>query len=134
MSMRFAVEATLRRFEENAASVTYERGYARRLLIGASADHVRKGSSADRLVTLTFAGTSVAFVSTLSPARGIVRLRVDDGEWQTFDLYGAAPLKRRVVWAVSLSPGTHTLHLAATGTRNVASTANRIDIDAFLVR
>jgi hypothetical protein len=126
--------ATLTRLEENAATITYQRGFARRMLLGASADHVRKGSTPNRLATLTFNAASVAFVSTLSPARGIVRVRVDGGEWQTIDLYNATMLKRRVVWAASLSAGPHTVVVAAAGTRNGASTANRIDIDAFLVR
>jgi hypothetical protein len=126
--------ATIRRFEETAANVTYQSGFKRRALTGASADHVRKGSTANRLAALKFTGTTVAFVSTSSSARGIVRLRVDGGEWQEVDLFGVSTLKKRVVWAASLAPGSHTLQLAAAGARNDASTSNRIDIDAFLVR
>ena len=126
--------ALLRRFEENASNVTYQAGFRRRTLTGASADHVRKGSTANRTATLTFTGTSVAFVSTLSPARGIVSLRVDGGEWQEVDLYAPTMTKKRVVWAASLAAGPHTLQVAAAGARNSSSTANRIDVDAFLVR
>jgi len=126
--------AKLRRYEETAANVAYQSGFKRRVLSGASADHVRKGSTPNRTATFTFSGTSVAFVSTLSPGRGIVRLRVDAGEWQTVDLYSVVTSKKRVVWATALSAGSHTLQVAAAGSRNAASTANRIDVDAFLVR
>jgi hypothetical protein len=70
----------------------------------------------------------------MSPWRGIVRLRVDAGEWQEVDLYRATALKKRVVWAAALTPGVHTLQVAAAGSRNAESLANRIDIDAFLAR
>ncbi len=126
--------ATLRRLEETATSVTYQSGFKRRVLAGASADHVRKGAIANRTATLAFTGTTVAFVSTLAPARGIVRIRVDGGDWQDVDLYGPQMQKKRVVWAAALSPGSHTLQVAVSGTRNAASSANRIDVDAFLIR
>jgi hypothetical protein len=126
--------ATLRRLEETSSQLTYQSGFRRRFLTGASADHVRKANTTTRTATLTFNGTTVAFVSTLSPARGIVRISIDGGAWQDVDLYSPTIVKKRVVWAHGLDAGTHTLRVSVSGTRNAASTANRIDVDAFLIR
>jgi hypothetical protein len=84
---------------------------------------------------LSFAGTSIGFVSTLGPARGIAEIWLDGQFVASVDLYAASQTSRAVVWAspAPLSPGTHTLQVRVTGTRNPSATKNRIDLDAFLV-
>ena len=126
--------APVTRLEETATSISYNGLVPRRALSGASANHVRRTAAAGRTATLNFTGTSVAFVTTTGPARGIVAIRLDGGEWQSVDLYGAATIKKQVAWAASVAAGAHTLEVSVTGTRNAASGSGRIDIDAFLTR
>lgn len=129
-----APAATVTRLEETAVALTYSGTFKRRVLSGASEDHVRKTSASGGLVRLSFSGTSVAFVSTIAPARGIAEVRVDGDDWQSVDFYGASTLPRQVVWATTVDPGSHMLEIAITGGRNPLASASRIDIDAFLVR
>jgi len=126
--------AVVRRYEENASQVTYVGTFKRRALAGASESYVRKSAAADRVATLTFSGSSVAFVSTTGPNRGTLQVRVDGGDWQAADLYGATMRTRQVVWAAAVAPGTHTLEISLLGSANPLSSGARVDIDAFLVR
>jgi hypothetical protein len=126
---------TLTLLQENAGSVVYAgSGWKRISLSGASGGKVKKTGNAGRTATLSFNGTSVAFVSTRSPARGIAEIWLD-GEFQELvDLYRASISKRWIIWApdAPLAAGAHTLEVHVTGLRNPSATKNRIDVDAFL--
>jgi hypothetical protein len=121
--------------QENASGLAYSGTWQRVALSGASGGYVRYASAAGRSAMLSFAGTSIGFVSTLGPARGIAEIWLDGQFVASVDLYAASQTSRAVVWAspAPLSPGTHTLQVRVTGTRNPSATKNRIDLDAFLV-
>ncbi len=120
--------------EKPTAHVVYSGRFRKFSFSGASGGHVRAAGHAGRKVTFTFTGSSVAFVSTLSPTRGIATVRLDGGAPQTIDLYHAGGYEMaQVAWSSGpLSAGPHTLVVTVTGTRNAASSRNRVDIDAFL--
>ena len=84
-------------------------------------------------LTWTRAGGSVAWVSTLGPDRGIAAVSIDGGPPVSVDLFAATQQAAQVVFALNgLSPGPHTLVVTPQGTRNPASTGNRLDVDAFV--
>jgi hypothetical protein len=95
---------------------------------------VRKAGVAGRVAQLTFTGSSVAFVSTLGPARGTVAIWLDGAYKGTLDLYSATLKTKRVVWSTTTGAGTHTLEIRPTGSRNPLATSSRIDVDAFLIQ
>ncbi len=127
-------EAKLRIVQENGAAMTYTGTWKRPTLSGASGGYVRWASVAGRKAKVTFAGASVAFVSTLGPSRGIAAIWLDGAFVETVDLYAPTLATASAVMAYDgLGPGTHTLEVRVTGTRNSSSTANRVDVDAFLI-
>jgi hypothetical protein len=95
---------------------------------------LRYSGMAGRSATITFTGNSVAWVSTVGPSRGIARVFVDGVLVRSVDLYAPALGARRVVYARNgLPDGVHTIRIEVTGTRNAASSGNRVDLDAFVV-
>jgi hypothetical protein len=129
-----STEAKLRLAQENWAAVTYSGTWKRPTLKGASGGYVRYTGVAGRRATVSFSGRSVAFVSTLAPNRGIAAIWLDGSFVENVDLYAPALTTASVVRAYAgLGPGTHTLQVRVTGTRNPSSTANRVDVDAFVI-
>ncbi|MEP7360890.1 MAG: S8 family serine peptidase [Chloroflexota bacterium] len=120
--------------QEGAAGVTYSGVFKLVSVSGASGGKVRQTSVAGRSATLTFTGSSVALVSTLGPARGIVSIWLDGSLKSTLDLYSASLKTKRVVWSVATGAGLHTLEVRVTGTHSGASSSSRVDVDAFLVQ
>lgn len=127
-------EATLRIVQENGAAVTYTGTWNRPTLSGASGGYVKWANASGRRATLNFSGSSVAFVSTLGPNRGKAALWLDGAFVENVDLYAPALTTATAVKAYSgLGAGHHTLEVRVTGTRNANSSANRVDVDAFLI-
>ena len=120
--------------QEGATSVAYQGKFKLASLSGASGGHVRQTGAAGSAAMLNFSGVGAAFVTTLGPSRGIVAIWLDGAFMTTLDLYSPTLKTKRVVWAVATGAGTHTLEIRPTGTRNAASSSNRVDIDAFLVQ
>ncbi len=129
------IPAKLARLQEKSGTIAYTGKWRRVRLRGASGRYVRYAGAANRSATLTFTGTSVGFVTTIGPARGIADVWLDGSYVGSVDLYSAATVTQAVAWApdAPLTAGTHTLEVIATGTRNASATKTRIDVDAFLV-
>ncbi len=79
-------------------------------------------------------GTTVAWVSTTGPDRGMASVTVDGGASQVVDLYSPTQQTAQIVWtAAGLGNANgHTIKVAVLSTRNAASTGNKVDIDAYL--
>ncbi len=67
--------------------------------------------------------------------RGQADVYLDGTKVATVDLYSASGRSRTVVFSkAGLDPSvTHTLEVRALGTKNAASKAKRVDVDAFIV-
>jgi uncharacterized repeat protein (TIGR01451 family) len=78
--------------------------------------------------------TSLAWVSTMGPDRGLAQVKVDGQVVGTVDLYAPAQQAAQVVWAINgLAPGVnHNVQVVAMGTKNAAATAAKVDYDAIL--
>jgi hypothetical protein len=83
----------------------------------------------------TFSGSEVAWVSFMGSDRGMADVYLDGAKVDTVDLYSTSGDPRKVVFArKGLDPTVaHTLEVRATGTKNAASSAKRVDVDAFVV-
>ena len=120
-----------------AANVAFRGAWSVATVAGAYGGTVHASSAAGPSATLsgltwTRAG-SVAWVSTLGPDRGIAVVSIDGGPPVSVDLFAASQQAAQVVFALNgLSPGTHTLVVTPQGSRNPASTGNRVDVDAFV--
>jgi hypothetical protein len=117
-----------------AASIVQSGTWKTSSLSNFYAGSVRMSGAAGAQQSLTMTMQDAAIVSTLGPNRGIAQVWVDGVLAATIDLYSATTQYRRVVWAADFgTPGTHTVVLRATGTKRPASSAKRVDLDAFLV-
>ena len=119
--------------QETSTAISYSGTFRRSYLSGASGGYVRRSAEAGRAATLAFDGSGVALVTTMGPARGVIEIWLDGVNVARVDLYAAVAQKKHLAWAVDVAPGAHTLQVRVMGTRHVASTSDRVDIDAFLI-
>jgi len=95
-----------------------------------SGGSVRRATSAGARVAYTFTGRAIAFVTTLAPRRGQVRVYLDGSYITTLDLWAPSYSARAVAFSKAWSArGTHTIKLVVVGTAG----RPRVDVDAFEV-
>jgi hypothetical protein len=120
------------RSEQNNPALTYTGSW----LVHASAAHsggsallaIDKGSR----VTVTFDGSGISWNSYLDEWSGIARVYVDGLLSATVDTYRSPAQAQAAVYAINgLGPGTHTLTVEVTGTRNPTSGGSWIWVDSF---
>jgi membrane protein implicated in regulation of membrane protease activity len=84
--------------------------------------------------TLAYSANSiVAVVATKGPDMGRMTVQIDSGAPTTVDLYSST-VKRAVLVCVrfGVAAGNHEVMVRPTGTRNAASTANRVELDGIV--
>ncbi len=82
--------------------------------------------------TFTFTETSVTWIGFRGPQAGIARVFLDGVFAADVDTYSATEKVQAVIFsAVGLAPGTHTLTIEVTDTKNAASLQPFIAVDAF---
>ena len=126
------VTAGAGRIEENNPALLYTgRWYANPSAVhsgGASALAMDAGSRAN----ITFNGTGINWRAYRDEWSGIARVYVDGELKATVDCYLMPAQPQSVVYVINgLSPGSHTLTIEATGTRNPRSGGSWVWIDAF---
>ncbi len=124
-----------------AAAVRYEQGDSHFVYAGtwtnsrtslASGGNFRYSDAKGSSVTVRFTGSSLAWIAKKSPVYGMAKITVDGGTPVTVDLYSAATVYGQKVWETGmLVPGTHTVKIEWTGTKNSAATDTNIGVDAF---
>ena len=117
--------------QQSAASVRWAgawTGVSSPAFSGGSARYTRAaGASASWTIS---AARGVAFVTSIGPGRGRVRIYLDGVAVKTLDLYRVTATHRVVVWSRLFgSAGTHTVKVVALGTAG----RPRVDVDAFAV-
>src|SRR5439155_7332482 len=95
---------------------------------GTAALSATAGDHAD----FTFVGTAVTWLSYRAPLAGIAEVVLDGASQGQFDLYAATPIVRAPIFTrTNLAPGSHTLRINVTGTKNAAATNAYVSVDAF---
>ncbi|HEX3098240.1 MAG TPA: hypothetical protein VHQ02_11005 [Usitatibacter sp.] len=88
--------------------------------------------TAGQNVTLPFRGTGIGWVGYRGPDAGIATVQIDGGAPTTVDLFSPTAVFQPTVFSASgLADTNHTITITATGTKNTASMANRVVVDAF---
>jgi spore germination protein YaaH len=91
---------------------------------------VRYATTLGAAVQYTFTGRSIAFVTTLAPTRGVVRLYLDGAFVANLDTGSATVAYREILWSRTFpTAASHTIRLVVLGTAG----RPRVDLDAFLV-
>ncbi len=83
-------------------------------------------------VTVSFAGTHLAWIAKTSPAYGKAKVTLDEQAPVTVDLYSPAAVYKNVVWNTGLLDSrAHTVKIEWTGTKNASAADANISVDAF---
>ena len=112
----------------------FGRGWTSAIDDAASGGTLRYATAAGPYAQFTVpAGTtSVGWVSTTGPDRGIATVWLDGVQVATVDLYSVEELHQEIVFSRLVTAATaHTLEIRATGTANVEARDSRVDVDAF---
>lgn len=84
--------------------------------------------------TYTFTGTQVAIHGVKDVDQGIAGISVDGGPVTYVDDYSPSRLAQATLWSsYGLSPGTHTVTVSVTGTKNSSSSSDIIALDDAVV-
>ncbi len=121
------VRSTL--YSEGTSLATYSGRWLTARPSSALGDRVRYSTRSGASVTVRFNGRGIGWVSTLASNRGRARVYVDGALISTVDLRSTKAKVRRVVFARTVSPGSHTLRIVVLGT----SGRPRVDVDGFLI-
>lgn len=79
-----------------------------------------------------FAGTAVRFLSDIGPEWGVAEVQIDEGLWQTIDLYRETEeLGAEVFQAVGLDPVSHKIRVQVTGLKNAKSLSSAVKVVGF---
>jgi hypothetical protein len=121
---------------DNSGGFSFNGGWSGVNLSGAYNGSVQQSSTATAFAqnSSPLGGSTVAWISTTGPDRGMASVSVDGGPAQTVDLYSATLQAASVVWqATGLGTANgHTIKVTVLSTRNPASAGNKVDIDAYL--
>jgi hypothetical protein len=91
-------------------------------------------NSAGTSVTVSFTGTSLAWLGEKSWTGGIAKVTLDGAQTFSVDLYSPSPLYQQSLWDTGqLTAGAHTLKIEWTGTSNSSSYGTYVNVDGFLV-
>jgi hypothetical protein len=99
----------------------------------ASGGTYRISGTAGAQVTFSFTGTAIDWVTALGPAYGQAQVLIDGVSKGTVDLYQAASQWKVLQSYTGLTPGSHTIVVKVTGTKNTSSTGTGVVVDAFVV-
>jgi len=120
------------RWEQNDTHFVYAGTWTASSSSSASGGSFRFVDSAGSSVTVTFVGSYLSWIAKTSPAYGKAKVTLDGGTPVVVDLYSAGALWKQRVWETNtLVPGTHTVKIEWTGTKNSAATGTNVGVDAF---
>lgn len=118
--------------DNSSSLVTYSGNWR---TTGSPADHdasINYASSSSS-ASLTFSGSTIAYISRLTSSSGISEITIDGEVVDTVSGYSAATQYQQVLFSTStLSSGTHTITVSRTGQKEDRSTGTNSIIDAFV--
>jgi hypothetical protein len=123
------------RYQQNHAAVAYTTGWFTNSNGAHSGGSAVLAMDVGSAATFTFTGTEVTWIGFRDPWSGQADVYVDGVLQLRVDTYGAVEQRQYPMYTrTGLTPGTHTLRIQVTGTRNPASSGLWVWIDAFDVR
>jgi hypothetical protein len=124
-------DGSLNRYQQNDSNLVYAGTWTATSATAAAGGSFRYSNTAGASCTVSFNGTSLAWLAKKSPSYGIVRLTLDGDDRGTVDLYNASTLYAKVWETGTLEEGTHILKIERTGEKNALATDKNISVDAF---
>ncbi|MEF2978752.1 hypothetical protein [Subtercola sp. YIM 133946] len=121
-------------YENDSASLQYTGTWTTTTSSNDSGGSYASSGSPTAIVSLSFTGTSIQWISRKTASSGINDVYIDNTKVASVDRYSSAGLYQQVVYSTTtLSDTNHTITIKATGTQNAAATGSLTTIDAFRV-
>lgn len=121
-------------YQENNPALIYTGVWNSSLSASASSGSFRYANTSGSSVTVYFEGTSLTWIAKMSIVYGKAQVTLDDKAPVTVDLYSATTLWRQSVWKTgTLAYGYHRVIIAWTETKDQASSATNVNVDAFSI-
>jgi hypothetical protein len=121
-------------YEETDPAISYTGAWYDHSKAGDSAGSAKYTYAAGGAAELRFSGTAIGWVARRQANAGITDVFIDGAKVATVDLYNPSAEHQKLVFAkAELAPGTHTIRLVRTGTKNASSTSTAQLLDAFVV-
>jgi SpoIID/LytB domain protein len=124
-------DGSLNRYQQSDSNIAYAGTWTASSATGAAGGSFRYSNTAGASCTLSFNGTSLAWLAKKSSSYGIAKLTLDGTDMGTVDLYNASVVYAKVWETGTLEAGTHTLKIERTGDKNALATDKNISVDAF---
>jgi SpoIID/LytB domain protein len=119
------------RYQQSNANLVYVGTWTPTSAAAAAGGSYRYSNTTGASCTVSFNGTSLAWLAKKGPSYGIAKLTLDGTGMGTVDLYSASVVFTKVWETGTLEEGTHTLKIERTGDKNALSTDKNISVDAF---
>jgi hypothetical protein len=120
-------------YEETALNVEYS-GTWKPQASGSSSGNAINYAPGVATASLTFEGGNINWYTWKSATAGIADVYLDGVLQARIDNYSASTqYKVRAFTAQNLAPGTHTIEIRATGTKNGLATGRNVHLDSFVV-
>jgi hypothetical protein len=120
--------------QEAAGAITYRGTWLRTVATNFFGGSARSTTARNASATVRFTGSQVAWITAVGPTMGIASVTLDGVAQGNVDLYSRTNTGAVLKFVrTGLPRAVHTLVITATGTRNAASTGNRVDLDAVAI-
>lgn len=120
-------------YEESSPAIGYSAAWTTLSSSGSSRSGIRYSTSSSAKASLTFTGAAIAWYTWKSPSAGIVHVYVDGARVATVDNYARTTRTVELGYRATLKPGTHTIEIRASGSKNAASIGRITHLDSFVV-
>nr|WP_297423517.1 peroxidase family protein [uncultured Actinotalea sp.] len=120
------------RSEETAAALAYDEGWISLSHPARSGGSMLYTGTPNAGVTATFTGSTVRWIGSRGPSRGVAEVYLDGVLQGEVDLYQPSWAYQQTLFeAADLGAGTHTLRIVNTGRKAAASAEARTEVDAI---
>ena len=116
--------------DDRNAALTYSSGWTQNSNVSDYSGTTTDSATTNNSMTFTFYGTSVQWIATKAKTNGIANVSLDGAAAAPVDLYAASTSYKNTVYsATGLTPGSHTLTITVSGTKNASATGYNVSID-----
>lgn len=121
-------------YENTHSAISYSGTWTTTTSTNDSGGSYAQSTSPTASASFTFSGPTIQWISRKTGASGINDVYIDGVKVATVDRYSASGQFQQVVYqTTSLSNGTHTITIKATGKKNASASGSITIIDAFVV-
>ena len=121
-------------YQEDNSALVYTGTWKSRTSNDYDNNALKLGTATNSAVEFTFNGTSFEWYGTKANNRGIATVYIDGKEVKSVDAYASSTAFKQLLYkSDTLSSGTHTAKIVASGSKNPLSSNIQIDLDKIVI-